>query len=137
MIMDFLTEQLPVPGPVVYGYLRPMHASIVRVRALREALAEYCHQHELSLAGVFTERSPASPAFTGLLDALALPGSYGVVVPALSHLGPRATAQERRKEIVQRGARLLLVRGADRSVGTHGGQLLRRIEPAAAAEVDA
>ncbi|WP_395369758.1 ATP-binding protein [Streptomyces tubercidicus] len=56
------------------------------------SLAEYCRSHELVLSGLFTERSATngSGAFTGLLDVLALPDTYGVVAPAASHLGTNA-----------------------------------------------
>ncbi|GGZ95614.1 hypothetical protein ACFOOM_13455 [Streptomyces echinoruber] len=113
--MEPLTEHRPVAGPVVYGYLRPVRASTARQQALATSLEEYCRQHELLLAGVFTERSPAAAvAFTGLLDVLALPDTYGVVLPAASHLGPKAIAAERTRRIESAGARLLLVRGRRR-----------------------
>ncbi|MEV7006675.1 hypothetical protein [Streptosporangium sp. NPDC051022] len=114
-----------------------MKASKARQDALSQALAEYCRQHELLLAGVFTERNPAagvdrSPAFTGLLDVLAVPGVYGVVLPTFTHLGPRASARQRQRKIAGLGARLLLIRDAARShrLGEHtacsyGGQLRR------------
>lgn len=132
-----LTEQRRVPGPIVYGYLRLVKASEARQDALSQALAEYCLQHELLLAGVFTEREPAmgahrSPAFTGLLDVLAVPGVYGVVVPTLSHLGPRANARQRQRKITGLGVRLMLVRDAarshrsgERTTRSYGGQLRR------------
>jgi len=107
-----------VQGPVVYGYLRLTKTAAARHTALAETLAEYCRQHELTMCGVFTERgtgtSKEAPhaAFVGLLDVLALPETYGVVLPAVSHLGPKAIADEREKLIIAAGARLLLARGA-------------------------
>ncbi|MGW5094150.1 hypothetical protein ACWEQ1_04665 [Streptomyces nodosus] len=75
---------------------------------------EYCRIHELQLSGVFRDRrattEPSSTAFTGLLDALALPDVYGVIAPALSHLGPKHLAAERTRRIEATGARLLLAR---------------------------
>ncbi|MFJ4417661.1 hypothetical protein [Streptomyces sp. NPDC088925] len=66
------------------------------------------------LSGVFTDRhvttGPLSAAFTGLLDLLVLADVYGVVAPALSHLGPKAIAAERTRHIEETGARLLLAR---------------------------
>ncbi|MCQ4081959.1 hypothetical protein NGB36_15415 [Streptomyces sp. RB6PN25] len=113
--MEPLTEHRPVNGPVVYGYLRLVKVSPAREIALAASLAEYCRKHELVLSGIFTERhagaGPMSPAFTGLLDVLALPDAYGVVLPATSHLGPKPIAAERRRRIEAAGARLLLVRG--------------------------
>ncbi len=114
--MEPLTEHRPVNGPVVYGFLRLVRVSAARQVALAASLAEYCRQHELVLSGVFTERSSgaASAALTGLLDVLALPDTYGVVLPSTSHLGPKAIAAERERRIEAAGARLLLVRGARR-----------------------
>ncbi|MFE4796366.1 hypothetical protein ACFRFL_14920 [Streptomyces sp. NPDC056708] len=111
--MEPLTELRPVNGPVVYGYLRLVRASPSRHAALAASLTEYCRQHELRLSGLFTERcGPGSgtPAFDGLLDALELPDTYGVVIPTTSHLGPRAAAAERERRIERTGTRLLLVR---------------------------
>ncbi|MGW1159279.1 hypothetical protein ACWD48_13855 [Streptomyces sp. NPDC002519] len=112
--MEPLTEQRLVNGPVVYGFLRLVGVSQARQEALVGSLTEYCRSHELRLSGVFTDRDatsgPASAAFTGLLDVLALPGVYGVIAPAMSHLGPKAIAAERGRRIEVAGSRLLLVR---------------------------
>ncbi|CAL9633177.1 hypothetical protein [Streptomyces sp. NPDC057375] len=112
--MEPLTEHRPVSGPVVYGFLRLVRVSQARQDALVASLAEYCRSHELQLSGVFTDRDvsagPASAAFTGLLDVLALPDVYGVVAPAMSHLGPKAIAADRGRRIEAAGSRLLLVR---------------------------
>ncbi|MEV0537074.1 hypothetical protein [Kitasatospora sp. NPDC050463] len=109
-----LTEHRLIHGPVVYGFLRMTTTAVARHRALSEVLAQYCVQHELTLSGVFTERdgttASKSAAFTGLLDVLALPETYGVVMPAASHLGPRAIAAERKQQIGAAGVRLLLIR---------------------------
>ncbi|MHC3430102.1 hypothetical protein [Streptomyces sp. DT18] len=113
--MEPLTEHRLVSGPVVYGFLRLIRVPRARQNALVASLAEYCRAHELRLSGLFTERDAtraASAAFNGLLDALALPDVYGVVVPAMSHLGPKAVAVERGRRIECTGARLLLVRRA-------------------------
>ncbi|WP_184503258.1 hypothetical protein [Streptomyces botrytidirepellens] len=52
--------------------------------ALAASLAECCRQHELALSELFTEHGPIdevrSPTFLGLLDILALPHAYGVVL---------------------------------------------------------
>jgi hypothetical protein len=112
--MEPLTEHRPVNRPVVYGFLRLVRVSQARQDALVATLAEYCRSHELQLSGVFTDRDgaagSASAAFTGLLDVLALPDVYGVVAPAMSHLGPQAIATERGRRIEEAGSRLLLVR---------------------------
>ncbi|WP_078624627.1 hypothetical protein [Streptomyces monomycini] len=124
--MEPLTEQRPVSGPLVYGFLRIDRNSPARQAALSDALAEYCRSHELVLGGLFVERgtgtSALTAAFTGLLDALALPDAYAVVLPAASHLGPRPIAAERKRQITgSTGARLLLVRG--------GKTAFRRVKP--------
>ncbi|MEJ8634594.1 hypothetical protein [Streptomyces sp. MS2.AVA.5] len=117
--MEPLTEHRRVSGPVVYGFLRLVNVSGARETALTASLAEYCRQHELTLSGVFTDRTatagPVSAAFTGLLDVLALPDTYGVVLPAASHLGPKAIAAEHERRIETAGAHLLLVRSTRRS----------------------
>ncbi|MDH6143280.1 hypothetical protein P3T35_005314 [Kitasatospora sp. GP30] len=113
--MDSLTENRDVPGPVVYGYLRVVGSlASQRQSALQAALLRYCQQHELTLSGTFTERehsgSSTHSAFTELLDVLLLPGTYGAVVPAPAHLGPRHVAAERHRQITAMGRRLLVIR---------------------------
>ncbi|MFI1951128.1 hypothetical protein ACH437_04650 [Streptomyces xinghaiensis] len=118
--MEFLTEHRSVISPVVYGYLRLLRASTARQEALTASLVEYCRRHELQLSGVFTERSTAaSAAFTGLLDVLPLPDTYGVVLPAGSHLGPKPIAADRAKQIEAAGVRLMLIRGICQSPLAH------------------
>ncbi|MFF0630297.1 hypothetical protein [Streptomyces sp. NPDC004296] len=110
--MEPLTEQRKVSGPIVYGFLRLAGHSPARQQALTATVIEYCRTHELTLAGLFTERcASTAAAFTGLLQALQVPGSYGVVLPAPSHLGPKKIALERMRRLDAAGARLLLVRG--------------------------
>ncbi|MET9554910.1 hypothetical protein [Streptomyces sp. NPDC006645] len=125
--MEPLTEHRPVSGPVVYGFLRLVRVSRARQDALVASLTEYCRSHELQLSGVFTDgeasAGPVSVAFTGLLDVLALPDVYGVVAPAMSHLGPKGTAAERGRRIEAVDSRLLLVRKprtAHRSISGSG-----------------
>lgn len=118
--MEPLTERRPVNGPSVYGFLRLVRSSAARQAALRASLEEYCRAHELQLCGIFTDRhvtvGPASAAFTGLLDVLVQPDVYGVVAPALSHLGPQPIAAERARRIAESGGLLLLAR---HSRGSH------------------
>ncbi|MFG3253245.1 hypothetical protein [Streptomyces sp. NPDC048172] len=112
-----LTEQRGVGDVVVFGFLRATIASSARQQSLLAALRSYCHRHELLLSGTFTERSPhCRSAFTGLLDVLALPGVYGVVIPAPTHLGTRREATARRRRLAELGARVLFVRGERPSV---------------------
>ncbi|MFF4567851.1 hypothetical protein [Streptomyces sp. NPDC001435] len=111
---QLITERRPVAFPQVFGYLRHLTGGPARHAALIGCLAEYCRRHELSLRGVFTDREVAvavrSPAFVGLLDALGLPDTYGVVVPALSHMGPKHIAGPRRRQIAATGSGLIVVR---------------------------
>lgn len=117
MSSEPLTEHRPVHGPYVYGYLRHGRARPGRRQALAASLALYCVQHELTLCGVFTEADSdatahgiRSPAFTGALDVLALPDTYGLVIPTRSHLGPRHVAAERERQIVSLDVRLMMIR---------------------------
>ncbi|MGW7208479.1 hypothetical protein [Streptomyces sp. NPDC054837] len=109
-----LTERRPVADPHVFGYLRHRSGGPARHAALTGCLTEYCRRHELTLCGVFTDREPTvalrSPAFVGLLDTLELPDVYGVLLPALGHLGTRPVAAERKRRITATGTRLIVVR---------------------------
>lgn len=109
-----ITERRPVTGPHVFGYLRHITGGPARHAALVDCLAEYCRRHELTLCGVFTDREVTtavrSPAFVGLLDSLELPDTYGALIPARGHLGPRRIAAERERQITARSPRLLIVR---------------------------
>ncbi|WP_405746346.1 hypothetical protein [Streptomyces canus] len=113
---ELITERRPVAFPQVFGYLRHVTGGLPRHTALVDCLTDYCDRHELALCGVFTERDRTvairSPAFVGLLDALELPDTYGAVVPALSHLGPKGLGAERERQITATGARLIVVRSS-------------------------
>lgn len=110
--MEPLTEQRNVTGPIVFGFLRLVGVSASRQQALAKTITDYCRRHELTLGGVYMERSATtSGAFTGMLDAVAATRPYGVVFPAPSHLGPRAMAAERRQRLNEAGTEILLVRG--------------------------
>ncbi|MEU2560007.1 hypothetical protein ABZ626_11820 [Streptomyces longispororuber] len=112
--MEPLTEHRQVSGPVVYGFQRLVRVSTARQPALTGLLVEYCRHHELRLSGVCSERAtsagPSSAAFTGLLDVLALSDVYGVVAPAMSHVGPKAIAAERERHIAAAGSCLPWIR---------------------------
>ena len=111
--MGLITEQRQVPGPVVYGYLLLTAACRFRRAALSRALAEFCEQHELTLAAVFTDTGDdtvQAPGFTGLLDVLIAEPSYGVVTPTRAHLGHGRAAGSRLAIIAGTGRRLMLIR---------------------------
>ncbi|MFF7473581.1 hypothetical protein [Streptomyces sp. NPDC008092] len=128
---ELITERRPVAFPQVFGYLRHITGGLPRHAALVDCLTEYCRRHELTLGGVFTDRDATvvirSAAFVGLVDALQLPDTYGAVVPALSHLGPKGIGAERRRQITATSTRLLVVRsftstrGSETSPGTGAG----------------
>jgi hypothetical protein len=109
--MSPITEQRPVNGPVVYGYLRLSNQTRGRQAALTKTLLDYCQTHELVLANIFIERlSAENISFTGLLDVLAMENTYGVVIPTLTHLGRKPLAAARCKRIKHTRSRLLIIR---------------------------
>jgi hypothetical protein len=112
--MEPITEQRPMPGLIVYGYLRMTAPSPARRTALTRALTGYCEQHELVLAAIFTDRGPGqrAPGFTGLLDAISASASYGIVVPTRAHLGSGSAAAQRLAAITEIGRRLMIVHDA-------------------------
>jgi hypothetical protein len=112
--MEPITEQRPMPGLIVYGYLRMTARSAARGAALTRALAGYCEQHELVLAAVFTDSGAGrrAPGFTGLLDAISASASYGIVVPTRAHLGSGQAAAQRLTAITETGRRLMIVHDA-------------------------
>ncbi|MEU8600602.1 hypothetical protein [Streptomyces parvulus] len=112
--MELLIEHRPVNGYVVYGFPWLAGVSLARRMALRASLTEYRRIHGLQLSGVFKGRraatEPSPTAFTDLLDASALSDVYGVIVPGLSHLGPKHLPAERTGLVEATGARLLMAR---------------------------
>lgn len=112
--MDVITEQLPVNGPSVYGYLRLAKPDTPRRSVLTEVLIDYCRRHELHLAAVFTEHGPSpgaeAPALVALLDTLAATTPYAVLLPSPAHLGPRPVAEARSRLFAQAGAQIIAVR---------------------------
>ena len=111
---ELITGRRRVAVPQVFGYLRHVTGGLVRHAALVDCLTAYCRRHEPALCGVFTDRYATvairCPPFVGLLDALELPDTYGTVVPALSHLGPRRVAAARKQQIGATSTRLIVVR---------------------------
>ncbi|MDX3067123.1 hypothetical protein ABZ517_10385 [Streptomyces scabiei] len=116
-----ITERRPVTGPQVFGYVRHVTGGLARHAALIDCLADYCRRHELTLCGVFTDRDATlavrSPAFVGLLDALELPDTYGAVIPALGHLGPKRIAAKRKRQIAATNTRLVVIRSPRPATG--------------------
>lgn len=114
---ELITERRRVAFPQAFGHLR-LTGTVARHAAFASCLTEYCRQHELRLRRVFMDRdaptAARSPAFVGLLDALELADSYGTVVPAFSHLGPRRVATDRQRRTTP-GSRLIVVRSTRRA----------------------
>jgi len=113
-----ITEQRPCAFPLVYGFVRVPGSRRARWSALDATIRMFCSEHELTLGDVFVERcglpySPG-PAFAGLLTALAIPHTYGVVLPSAAHLGRREVAMRRRNQLEQIGVRLLVIRDSSR-----------------------
>ena len=108
-----LTEARIAEGFVVYGFLRLTCLTERRQAALMTVIEAYCRQHDLILGGAFSEHPCErirTPAFVGLLDALQMDGTHGVVIPSPSHLGPKRIATLRTEQIKSLGARLMPVR---------------------------
>jgi hypothetical protein len=116
-----ITERRPVTDLQVFGYVRHVTGGLARHAALVDCLADYCRRHELTLCGVFTDRDASlavrSPAFVGLLDALELPDTYGAVIPALGHLGPKRIVVERKRQITATNTRLVVIRSPRPATG--------------------
>jgi DNA invertase Pin-like site-specific DNA recombinase len=88
---DDLLAQLFTTSRVVYGYLRPETPDELEIAAWRKDMAHFCREAGYRLAGVFIDRGVPHdcvkrPGLGGLLDVLALPETYGLVVPGIEHL---------------------------------------------------
>lgn len=71
--------------PVVYGYIHQPRLDAVALAADRKEITHYCAVRGYQLVTIFCDRladdeALLRPGFFGLLDALSLPDSYGVVV---------------------------------------------------------
>jgi hypothetical protein len=113
-----ITEQRPCAFPLVYGFVRVPGSRRARWNALDAAIRMFCHQHELTLGDVFVEQcglpNGSGPAFSSLLTTLAMPDTYGVVLPSTAHLGRRDVAMRRRNQLEHIGVRLLVIRDRDK-----------------------
>jgi hypothetical protein len=103
------------PQVLVYGYIRAEKPDEIEIALQRKEMAEYCKAHELRLVSVCCDRGSdgmelARPGFTAALDALALPTSHALLVPALGHLSTHEVVREGLIRLVRRtGARLLVM----------------------------
>ncbi|MGA5819474.1 ATP-binding protein [Kitasatospora sp. NPDC094028] len=105
-----LTEQLPVPQPVVVGLLcKAVAAGLPRRHALAGVLNDFCERREFSLAEVIADDG-AKPDVL-LIRIKERADLYAVVLPTIAHLGSRADADRRLRYLADAGIRLLVVRG--------------------------
>ncbi|XVS66002.1 recombinase family protein [Actinosynnema sp. CA-299493] len=76
---------------VVYGYLLAEEPDELEIVAWQREIRHFCRTHGLVLANVFVDRGPLGdtvqrPGLGGLLDVLAMPETFGFVVPGNEHL---------------------------------------------------
>lgn len=99
----------------VYGYIRAEEPDETEIALLREEMADYCTKHGYRLASICYDRGAdgleqAGPGFTAALDVLALPTSFGLLVPALGHLSTDQVIRAALTRLVHRtGAKLLVM----------------------------
>ncbi|MBP2323790.1 hypothetical protein JOF56_004175 [Kibdelosporangium banguiense] len=104
----------PLP-PVVYGYIRVVAGDEVRATILKADLLVFCCANGFMHSTVFTDfgvddTAVARPGFASLLDVCRLVGSYGVVVPARTHLSSFApTLDVLTRQLRRTGTKLLAV----------------------------
>lgn len=76
---------------VVYGYLLAEEPDELEIVAWQREIRHFCRTRGLVLANVFVDRGPLGdtvqrPGLGGLLDVLAMPETFGFVVPHEDHL---------------------------------------------------
>jgi hypothetical protein len=88
-------KEKPVPDvaspKVVYGYLLAEQPDELEIVAWQREIRHFCRTRCLVLANVFIDRGPLGdtvqrPGLGGLLDVLAMPETFGFVVPSEEHL---------------------------------------------------
>lgn len=109
------------PQLLVYGYIRVEEPDEIEIALLRKEMGEYCQVNALRLASVCCDRGSdgtdlSRPGFTAALDALALPTSHALLVPALGHLSPDGVVREGLMRLVRRTGATLLVMHAPSDV---------------------
>jgi hypothetical protein len=88
---DDVLAQLLAPTRVVYGYLRTETPDELEIAAWRKEIAHFCREAGYQLGGVFIDRGVPHDCVKraglgGLIDVLALPETYGLVVSGIEHL---------------------------------------------------
>ncbi|WP_158840551.1 recombinase family protein [Saccharothrix deserti] len=76
---------------VVYGYLLAEEPDELEIVAWQREIRHFCRTHGLVLANIFVDRGQLGdtvqrPGLAGLLDVLAMPETFGFVVPSEDHL---------------------------------------------------
>jgi hypothetical protein len=110
-----MTMPKDTPTQMVYGYVRVEEPDEIEIALLRKEMADYCVANNYQLATVCCDRGGDSTewsraGFTAALDALALPSTYGLLVPALGHLSTDPIMRDGLVRLVKRtGARLLVL----------------------------
>jgi DNA invertase Pin-like site-specific DNA recombinase len=100
---------------LVYGYIHAEEPDEIEISLLRTEMAAYCQKNGYRLANVCCDRGSDGTkwdraGFTAALDALALPPSYGLLVPALAHLSTDDVVRHELMHLVRRtGAKLLVL----------------------------
>jgi Resolvase, N terminal domain len=100
---------------LVYGYIRAEEPDEIEIALLRKEMAAFCEEHDYRLTNVCCDRGSdgtewGRAGFAAALDALALPSSYGLLVPALAHLSTDAVVRDGLVRLVRRtGAKLLVL----------------------------
>lgn len=114
-----MTAQAEPNHRIVYGYIRAEDPDEAEIALLKEEMVRYCTLHEYRLASICCDRGAdgreqARPGFTAALDALALPTSFGLLVPALGHLSTDQVIRAALTRLVRRtGATLLVMHVTD------------------------
>jgi len=100
---------------VVYGYLNASAPGQDILSDQRERLVQFCTDNGYQLGGTFADRDVRAdrakrPGLGGLLDVLALTGSYGVVVLDLNHFPSGRPAQAVVQQAIRRtGSEVIVV----------------------------
>jgi hypothetical protein len=84
---------------IVYGYVHRAKADEVGLASDRKEITRYCRSRGYHLVTIFCDRKAPDnellrAGFVGLLDALSLPDSYGVVVTEQSALSSQAPVRQ-------------------------------------------
>lgn len=104
-----------VMARLVYGYIRVEEPDEIEIALLRMEMAAYCEAHGYRLANVCCDRGSDGTesdrvGLTAALDALTLPSSYGLLVPALAHLSTDDVVRDGLVRLARRtGAKLLVL----------------------------